>query len=211
MAITTKRNSNIKSFARITINKLALVFTAAAFTVSTPCFAAVLSKAQGLAISGNIVGAEAIASSAVDPTAVTQLAQAINTLGDGINTMVDDLSKFLPQAQAATIKASVTAAQLTASNAKAEPDPVGRQTLVTSFNQLGNAIQQLAAGVQKVLGQGQVIEVNGLVTNNEAIFGSLNTQLNGAGYSGACGYARCNGERSNYVRFASLTRRESPR
>ena len=87
----------MKSFARITMHKLALLFAAAAFTVSTPCSAATLSKAQGLAISGDIVAAEGTASSAAGPTAVLQLAQAINILGNAINTMVDDLSTVLPR------------------------------------------------------------------------------------------------------------------
>jgi hypothetical protein len=160
----------MKSFARLKMHKLALLFAAAAFTVSTPCFAATLSKDQGLAIGANIVAAEGTASSAAGPTAVLQLAQAINILGNAINTTVDDLSTVFPQAQGAAIKALVTAAQVTASTAQAEPAPAGFQTLATSFSQLGNAIQQLAQNAQKVLGQGGVEEINALVTNNEGLF-----------------------------------------
>ena len=167
-------------FVRITMRKLALLFAAAAFTVSTPCFANKLSKAQGQQIGADIVLAEATASSAVGPAALQLLAQAINVTGIGINTMVGDLSTVIPQAQAAIIKNSVVLASVTANNAVGQGlNPVEFQTLATSVNQLGNAINQLQGAVAPTLGP----EINPIVTTNEALFASGaaagNTQIMG--------------------------------
>jgi hypothetical protein len=164
----------MKSFARITVKQLAPVLAAAAFTVSSPCFATILSQPQAQVIGANIVAAEGIASSAAGPVAVQQLAQAISQIGNGVNTMVNDLSTRLSPAQAALIKASVTVAQTLASQAQALGDAGGRQTLATSFNKMGDAINQLASGVQQAFGQGfqgMVAEVNGIVSQDEALFG----------------------------------------
>ncbi len=163
----------MKSFARITVKHLAPVLAAAAFTVSGPCFATILSKTQAQAIGANIVVAELIANSAFGPAAVTQLAQAINQIGNGVNTMVNDLSARLPPGQAALIQASVTVAQTIASQAQALGDAGGRQTLATSFNKMGDAINQLASGVRQAFGQGfqgMVTEVSGIVAEDEGLF-----------------------------------------
>jgi hypothetical protein len=102
-----------------------------------------------------------------------QLALAINLIGNGVNTMVNDLSTRLSPAQATLIKSSVTVAQQLASTAQALPEPVGSQTLAQSFNKLGDAINQLASGVQQAFGQGfqgMVTEVNAIVSQDEAVF-----------------------------------------
>jgi hypothetical protein len=163
----------MKLSARITMNKLAPLLAATAFTASTPCFATVLSQPQAQVIGANIVGAEATANSAVGPAAVPLLAQAFNEIGNGVNTMVNDLSTRLSPAQAATIKGSVTVAQSLASQASTLGDAGGRQILATSFNKLGDAINQLASGVNQAFGQrfqGMVTEVNGIVSQDEALF-----------------------------------------
>ena len=171
-------------FVRITMRKLALLFAAAAFTVSTPCFANKLSKAQGQQIGADIVVAEATARSAVGPGAVPLLAQAINLIGTGINTMVGDLSTVIPQGQAAFIKDLVVIASTTANNAVGQGfNQVQFQTLATSVNQLGNAINQLQGAVVPTLGP----EINPIVTTNVGLFDSGvaagNTQIMGLAIS----------------------------
>jgi hypothetical protein len=107
MTTTTEVHSIMNPFVRVTMHKLALLFAAAAFTVSTPCFAGKLSQPQVAVISGNMDFAKAIASSALGPAAAQQYAQAINAVGTGINDIVDDL--HVDQAHAAPIKGLVDA------------------------------------------------------------------------------------------------------
>ena len=173
MTATTEGNGTMRSFARITMRKLAPLLTAAALTISTPCFAAVLTQAQASTISANIVGAEGIANSAGPSAvvAVAPLSEAIKTIGNAINTMVNDLPKVIPQPQANIIKASVAAAQATAQSAQATPNQAGLQTLETAFNQMGDATNQLAqAFPQNVFGVGGAQEVGGIVASNKALF-----------------------------------------
>jgi hypothetical protein len=100
---------------------------------------------QGPAISAQVDGAEAIASTAAAglPAQLGQLQLAIKLMGDTVNELAAALPKFLSQDQVAAINALVTNAEATGGSAPSN-NPAFFNVVGIGIKVLGNAIVAMA-------------------------------------------------------------------